>query len=283
MRLAQLAHTRRRTLISATDWGPDPALSNRRKIKFHAILTSGVAFSRGHPASAASWVSGLWANSGPESPGGPGTTSRAAPATSHHSRAAGACAANPEEPPPPPGPRSRHLLLWHLGPPPRDLVAPPAPGVPPRGVLTTSPRRLQSTLQAGPQKACHPANPRPGARPESQHLPILPAPSMCCCTHVWGRPVSSQQTRGLSRAGGDSHSPGGQQPEVKGPSRGSSGEPTGPALSWHLVSPVIPGSQPPLITGPPHPTHVLSELPCSFENTCTGTAGQSCPSDLTLT
>lgn len=55
---AQLAHTRPRTLISTADWGPDQALSNRRKIKFHAILTSGVAFSRGHPACAALWVNG---------------------------------------------------------------------------------------------------------------------------------------------------------------------------------------------------------------------------------
>uniref|UniRef100_A0A2K5UZ73 Chloride voltage-gated channel 7 n=1 Tax=Macaca fascicularis TaxID=9541 RepID=A0A2K5UZ73_MACFA len=44
------------TLISAADWGPDPALSNRRKIKFHAILSSGVGLSRGHPAFAARGV-----------------------------------------------------------------------------------------------------------------------------------------------------------------------------------------------------------------------------------
>lgn len=37
------SHPGPRALISATDWDPDQALSNRRKIKFHAILTSGVA------------------------------------------------------------------------------------------------------------------------------------------------------------------------------------------------------------------------------------------------
>lgn len=48
---AQLAHTLDpRTLICAADWGPIQALSNRRKIKFHAILSSGVRLSRGHPA-----------------------------------------------------------------------------------------------------------------------------------------------------------------------------------------------------------------------------------------
>lgn len=40
-------------------WGLDPALSNRRKIKFHAILTSGVAFSKRHPASAVLQGTGL--------------------------------------------------------------------------------------------------------------------------------------------------------------------------------------------------------------------------------
>lgn len=48
---AQLAHTLDpRTLICTADWGPIQALPNRRKIKFHAILSSGVRLSRGHPA-----------------------------------------------------------------------------------------------------------------------------------------------------------------------------------------------------------------------------------------
>lgn len=50
----QLANTLDpRTLIYAADWGPIQALSNRRKIKFHAILSSGVCLSRGHPACSA--------------------------------------------------------------------------------------------------------------------------------------------------------------------------------------------------------------------------------------
>lgn len=52
------SHPGPRTLISATDRDPDQALSNRRKIKFHAILSSGVGSSRGHPASAVLGVNG---------------------------------------------------------------------------------------------------------------------------------------------------------------------------------------------------------------------------------
>lgn len=44
------------TLISTANQDPDQALSNRRKIKFHAILTSGGASSRGCPVCAACWV-----------------------------------------------------------------------------------------------------------------------------------------------------------------------------------------------------------------------------------
>ena len=197
------------------------------KIKFHAILTSGVAFSRGHPASAASWVSRLWASSSPECAGGPGTTSQAAPATSHRSRAAGAHAANPEEPPPPPGRHPWHLLLWHLGPPLRDVVAPPAPGVPPRGVLPASPGRLQSTPRAGPQKAWTP--PTPGQEPGLD--PSIFADRPPCPLHVLlplhlGPPSRFPANQGASQSWGASHSPGGQKPGVKGPARGSSGEPT---------------------------------------------------------
>jgi hypothetical protein len=51
---AQLVHTLDpRTLIYTADWGPIQAVSNRQKIKFHAILSSGVHLSRGHPACSA--------------------------------------------------------------------------------------------------------------------------------------------------------------------------------------------------------------------------------------
>lgn len=196
------------------------------------------------------------------------------PGRSHHLPPPQSCecmCGKPQGTPATPGPW--HLLLWHLGPPPRDVVAPPALGVLPRGVLTASPRRLQSPPRTGPQKAWTPPTPAQEPGPDPSSFPGHPP---CPLRVLLPSPSQFPANLGAEQSWGSLSQP--WRPEARS-------ERSCPRLSRgaHLPrSLLIPGSKPPLIAGPPHPTPCVSrsELPCSFENTCPGTEGHSSPSDL---